>query len=132
MKKIILFGSIFLVANIANAQSYDLHSPGGVVRVHFSLNKKGEAGYQVFFKNREIIKPSSMGFELKESYSLKKIPDLVNNFLVSNVDSVLMNETWNPVWGEVKTIRNNYRQYIFHLTEKDDLQRKLDIVFRLF
>ncbi len=132
MKKIILPALILIASQIADAQEYAIQSPHGIVSVNFSLNKKGQASYQGFYKTKKFIEPSGMGFELKESYGLKKLPDMKSNFLLSSVDSFLVNETWDPVWGEVKTIRNNYRQYIFHLTEKDDLQRKLNIIFRVF
>ena len=132
MKKVILV-CIFSATIIAiKAQNYTIQSSRSTVKAEFSINKKGEPEYKVYFKNNEVIKSSSMGFELKESPSLKDLPAMKDNFLVSSVDSSLVNETWQPVWGEVKTIRNNYRQYIFHLTEKEGQQRKLNIIFRVF
>lgn len=132
MKSIILIPVLFLFALSAKTQTYTIQSPHSILRAGFSVNKKGQLAYQVSYKNKEVIKSSSMGFDLKESPSLKELPPMKDNFAVSSVDSLLVNETWQPVWGEVKTIRNNYRQYVFHLIENDDLKRQLNIVFRVF
>ena len=129
MKKIIVISFLFALAKNINAQTYSIQSPHSIVRAEFSINEKGQPDYEVYFKGKAVIKSSSMGFELKENPSLKDMPPMKDNFAVSGVDSSLVNEIWQPVWGEVKTIRNNYRQYVFHLTEKDDLQRMLNIVF---
>ena len=132
MKKIIIV--LFLIAQVivTKSQTYTIQSPHSIIKAEFSLNKKGEPAYKVYFKNKEVIKSSSMGFELKENPSLKDMPAMKDNFLVSNIDSSLVNETWQPVWGEVKNIWNNYREYIFHLTEAENLQRKWNIIFRVF
>ena len=132
MKKIILIFFLFVITLTVTAQTYTIQSPHSIIKAEFSLNKKGEPDYKVYFKNKEVIRSSSMGFELKESPSLKDMPAIKDNFLVSSVDSSLVNETWQPVLGEIKNIRNNYREYIFHLVEADNLQRKLDITFRVF
>lgn len=132
MKKIILISYLCISAMVVKSQTYLIQSPHSIVSAEFSINKKGQPYYQVYFKDKAVIQSSSLGFELKESPSLKEMPAMKDNFLISGLDSSLINETWQPVWGEVKSIRNNYRQYVFHLTEKDDLQRKLDITFRVF
>ncbi len=132
MKKIIIISFLFVFTIAIKAQTYTIQSPHSIVKAEFSLNKKGQPEYQVYFKSKPVIQSSSMGFELKESPSLKDLLPMKDNFLVSSVDSSLVNETWQPVWGEVKTIWNNYRLYIFHLTETDNLQRKLNIIFRVF
>jgi hypothetical protein len=102
MKKIIAISFLFAIANFANAQIYNIQSPHSVVRAAFSLNKKGQPDYQVYFKDKEVIKSSSMGFELKESPSLKDFPPMKDNFLISSVDSSLINETWQPGLGRSK------------------------------
>lgn len=132
MKKIAFVCFILLSANLLSAQTFTISSPQGIVKAAFMLNKKGQPDYAVYYKNKEVIKPSSMGFKLKETASLKDIEPLKDNFIISSIDSTVVNEVWQPVWGEVKNIKNHYRQYIIHLTEKNDLQRKLDIIFRVF
>ena len=132
MKKIIIAAFLFAVTNNTDAQTYTIQSPHNIINATFLLNKNGQPHYAVYFNNKEVIKSSSMGFALKETYSVKGIQSIRDNFLVSSIDSSLVNETWQPVWGEVKNIKNNYRQYSIHLIEKTDLQRKLDIIFRVF
>ena len=132
MKKIIIAAFLFAFTNNIEAQTYTIQSPHNIIKATFLLNKNGQPHYAVYFNNKEVIKSSSMGFALKETYSVKGIQSIKDNFLVSSIDSSLVNETWQPVWGEVKNIKNNYRQYSIHLIEKTDLQRKLDIIFRVF
>lgn len=132
MNKFFLIFFIVLMSTTTNAQTYTIESPHSVIKAEFNLSRKGEPQYAIFYKDRTVIKPSSMGFELKENPSLKELPPMKDNFLISGIDSSLVNETWQPVWGEVKMIRNNYRQYIFHLIEKDGRQRSLNIIFKVF
>ncbi len=132
MKKIIIAAFLFAFTNNIKAQTYTIQSPHNIIKATFLLNKNGQPHYAVYFNTKEVIKSSSMGFALKETYSVKGIQSIKDNFLVSSIDSSLVNEIWQPVWGEVKNIKNNYRQYSIHLIEKTDLQRKLDIIFRVF
>lgn len=132
MIKKIFFICFLLSAHVTRSQTYTIHSPNKGIRTEVSLNKKGDLKYAVYFKNRQVIKPSSIGFTLAETSSLKPLNSLKDEFSITGIDSSYINEVWQPVWGEVKNIRNNYRQFVFHLIEQGVQQRKLDIVFRVF
>jgi hypothetical protein len=41
-------------------------------------------------------------------------------------------ETWQPVWGETKNIRNHYEELVVHLLKPGSPDRLLDIIFRVF
>ena len=90
------------------------------------MNDKGEARYAVQYKEKHVIEPSRLGFVLIKRDSL------VENFSLLNTSESNVDEAWKPVWGEVKSIRNHYKQLIVRLQEKQDAHRLLNIVFRVF
>ena len=96
------------------------------VKVDFNLDNDGKPFYAVFFSGKLVIRPSRLGFKLKENLALE------SNFQLIKTDSATVDGTWQPVWGEVKQIRNHYKQLTFHLQQKDSLHLLLNIIFRVF
>lgn len=135
----LLFVSICFSVNCVFAQ--ELQSPDGSQILTFSVNTKGEPVYTLSYKDKEIVKPSKLGLELFSSKNvkfgeeIKKESDsknsLYNNFKIVNVQSSTFDETWQPVWGETKNIRNHYNEMIVTLTQKES-DRNMVIRFRLF
>ncbi|MBX7171517.1 MAG: glycoside hydrolase family 97 protein [Pyrinomonadaceae bacterium] len=110
-----------------SAFAQNLTSPNGNLSLNFKLNDSGEAVYQLSYKGKAVIKESKMGFEIKDQ------PDLKKGFKIIDTKTDAKDESWNPVWGEVKTIRNNYKELAVTLEQKGDkLTRKIMIRFRLF
>ncbi len=56
---------------------------------------------------------------------------LYDNFTLWAVTTNVFDENWQPVWGEVKSIRNNYNEMLVSLNQTTT-GRKLEIRFRLF
>ena len=71
-----------------------------------------------------MIKPSKLGLELKDD------PGLMDGFTLSDAKTSSFDETWEPVLGEVKQIRNNYNELAITLDQKAQ-DRKMVIRFRL-
>lgn len=125
MKKNILLLFAFLMAvNCVDAQ--ELKSPNGNFTMNFSLLNDGTPTYKLSYKNKEVIKQSKLGLELKKD---KK--SLLNDFLVSDSKTATFDETWKPVWGEVAQIRNHYNELAVTLNQKAT-DRIIIIRFRLF
>ena len=57
--------------------------------------------------------------------------DLIHNFQVIDTKTSSFDETWQPVWGEEKEIRNHYNEMEITLLQKET-ERKMIIRFRLF
>ncbi|TKC06572.1 glycoside hydrolase family 97 protein [Pedobacter polaris] len=125
MKKIfiIAFLSLFL-SNIVNAQQ--LKSPNGNLTMTFSLSNDGTPNYKLAYKNKEVIKSSKLGLELKNDKN-----SLLNNFSIIDTKTASFDENWTPVWGEVKTIRNHYNELAVTLSQATT-NRQVIIRFRLF
>lgn len=117
----VLMVSAFTVANGAET----LLSPGGQVKLEFNIAEGGIPTYQLWFKNKQVIKPSRLGLELKKGKSL------MNGFSQTRVERSTFDETWQPVWGEEKSIRNHYNEMAVTLNQADP-GRQIIIRFRLY
>ena len=100
MKKILFIFSFIIFAVQINAQ--ELKSPNGNITLLFELNSNGSPTYKLNFKNKEVIKTSKLGLELKNDKQ-----SLLTDFSITKTQTFAFNEDWSPVWGELKTIKNN-------------------------
>lgn len=103
----------------------ELASPDKSVKVRFEL-ASGVPTYSVAFNGAPIINDSKLGFLLKDSVSLN------SGFEITSVSYDSLDETWEQPWGEVKSIRNNYRSATFNLAQVGEQKLKLAIEFRVF
>ena len=131
MKKlnIILFSLIMTVA----AMAQEIKSPDGNVRVNFFLDN-GRAMYEMSYKNKAVVKPSGLGLQLlKNKKASKKFDetDLMDGFAIKDVATSSFDETWQPVWGETKNIRNNYNEMAVTLYQAS-AQRTILVRFRVY
>lgn len=120
--------SLAAIATSCGASSKQtVESPDGNVKLNFELSDKGVPTYSVSFENEEIIKPSTMGFELKDA------APMLAGFKVDGVSKDSGDETWVPVWGENDSIRDHYNALTVNLSQQvGDTLRKLDIQFRVY
>ena len=107
------------------AMAGSIISPNGQLQLNFSVNPQGEPVYELFYKGKAVIKPSKLGLELKND------PGLMNGFTLTDTQTSTFDETWEPVWGEVKQIRNHYNEMAVTLNQKAQ-DRNIIIRFRLF
>ena len=121
--KLACFLLVLFISSTAMAES--ITSPNGQLQLNFSVNDQGEPVYALFYKGKAVINPSKLGLELKND------PGLMNGFTLADVKTVTLDETWEPVWGEVKKIRNHYNELAVTLNQKAQ-DRNMIIRFRLF
>lgn len=127
MKTIFTKLACFLLALFMSgaAMAESITSPDGQLRLNFSVNPQGEPVYELSYKGKAVIKPSKLGLELKND------PGLMNGFTLAGTETPTFDETWEPVWGEVKQIRNHYNEMAVTLNQKAQ-DRNIIIRFRLF
>lgn len=123
MKPIRFFVLLMFVSQFAMAQT--LQSPNQQLKMRFSLSAAGEPVYQLTYKTKAIIKPGKLGLQLNGADALQA------NFTLSKIDSLKHDSTWQPAWGEVKSIRNQYNELVVTLQQKVT-ERIMIIRFRLF
>ena len=69
--------------------------------------------YSLTYKGKTVIKPSHLGLELaRDKHASKGLQetDLMDGFVVEETLTSSFDETWEPVWGETKQIRNHYNE----------------------
>ena len=115
----------FLLAGfafVANAEV--VKSPDGKVAVDFDV-KNGVPTYSMTFDGKTVIKPSTLGLELVDA------PDLMDGFRLKDTETSEFDETWQPVWGETRDIRNHYNELLACL-EQPETGRLMNIRFRIY
>ena len=133
------------LAFCANAQK--LTSPDGNLVMNFSLNEQGAPVYNLTYKEKAVIKPSTLGLELKREDPEKKTDfewtemkdkagvdkrtNLMTGFKIKDTRTSTFDETWRPVWGEESEIRNHYNELEVTLDQPMN-NRYIVIRFRLF
>lgn len=122
MKKQLLFILILLLSVSIKAE--EIKSPNGKFTLNFEV-KNGVPVYKLQMNDKPVIKESKLGLELKD------IESLLDGFELSKTDKSTFDETWKPVWGEVKEIRNHYNEMLVTLTQ-NSTDRTMLIRFRLF
>ena len=123
MKKHILL-SLFLSLWSLLIFAQSIQSPNGNVKLDFDL-VDGKAVYQLSFKNKEVVKPSRLGFEIKNQ------PTLMDGFRLVSTKTDSFDEYWVPVWGEESKIRNQYNELEVTINQTST-DRTLVIRFRVF
>lgn len=116
----------FFLLGTLPASAQQIQSPDGKLSLSFELTSSGEPVYQLSFGEKAVIKKSKLGIELKDQ------PSFTNGFTIVKADRSQTDETWEPVWGEVKQIRNNYRELAVTLRQESIKNRTMIIRFRLF
>lgn len=122
----IRFIVLFLLLGALPVTAQTIYSPNKKLGLTFSLTSNGEPLYELSAGLKKVILPSKLGLELKD------LPPFLKDFTISKVDTSSFDETWKPVWGEVKQIRNYYTELKVTLEQKNVTDRQLIITFRLF
>ena len=124
-----------------------LQSPDGVMEMTFHLTEDGTPQYALKYDGKDVILPSDLGFQLRGTIkatelefnadgSIDKVDaqpetSFHDGFVLESVETASFDETWEPVWGEEKEIRNNYNELLVNLVQTST-DRKMSVRFRLF
>ncbi|MDR0962354.1 MAG: glycoside hydrolase family 97 protein [Mediterranea sp.] len=145
MRKILPFLASACLSVTAFAQQ-QLTSPDGNLNMTFAVNADGAPTYQLTYKNKVVLKPGTLGLELQKEDDTKTDFDwvdrrdlskldsktnLFNGFQLKDAQTATFDETWTPVWGEEKAIRNHYNELAVTLYQPAN-DRSMVIRFRLF
>ena len=123
MRAIFLFCCV-LFSGVSSAQTS--HLSNAAMHLSAGLTAEGRFVYTVNHGEQEVIKPSSLGFELSKPQVSLQV------FRLIKTDTSSFDQTWKPVWGEEDLIRNNYKEAVFHLEDKSGSGILINIIFRVF
>jgi hypothetical protein len=127
MRKLLLAALLLTGSYGASAQATTpLSARLDKVSLTFTLGPDGRPSYAVAYGPKPVITPSRLGLSFADGKGFDG-PLVLEGSEVKAVD-----ETWQPVWGEVKSIRNHYQQLKVHLRQPAADGRRLDLVFRVF
>ena len=102
----------------------EVTSPSGEMKLTFTL-RDSKPYYSVSFRGKPVIKPSRLGYELHNAESL------LEGFTQTGEKTSTFDETWTPVWGENKTIRNHYKELLVDLIQ-EKTGRVMNLRFRVY
>ncbi|GAB3762604.1 glycoside hydrolase family 97 protein [Spirosoma pomorum] len=101
-------------------------SPNRSIAVMVRQAASGSVTYQVNYKGQPILAPSGLGFV----FSKPKVS--LSQFNIVAMDSSAHDDTWQPVWGETKTIRDQYKELAVTLQDKSSSGIQVRVRFRVF
>ena len=102
----------------------EVTSPNGEMKLTFTL-RDSKPYYSVSFRGKLVIKPSRLGYELHNA------ENLLEGFTQTGEKTSTFDETWTPVWGENKTIRNHYKELLVGLIQ-EKTGRVMNLRFRVY
>jgi hypothetical protein len=120
------FTALFLLIGFFSIQAQTLQSPDKNLELKFSLTSSGVPIYELSYKNKAVIKSSNLGIETVD------VPSFTTGFSIKDSKTTTFDETWQPVWGEEKNIRNHYNELSVTIEQKSVQNRYITIRFRLF
>ena len=120
MKRILFLAAVLLVAACGPkapkmpADAVVLRSPDGQLELKFAV-VDGVPEYTLDRAGKAVILPSRLGYDLLDAKE-----DLDGGFTLTGTSFGSLDETWEPVWGEEASIRNNYNELLVTLEQKPE------------
>ena len=138
-KRLLFVAAAAALSVSVSAQS--LHSPDGNLELRFAIAEGGVPTYSLSYRDREVVRPSALGFEfVEDAYATfgdfnskheTRVFPMNRGFVSLGSEQSSFDETWTPVWGENAEIRNNYNEMLVRL-RRDDRGYLMNIRFRLY
>lgn len=100
-------------------------SPDGNLRLTADVDSQGHPCYSLSYKGRTVVSDSRLGISGKQA-------DMTSGFSVEGSDTLSVDRTWQPVWGEYANVRDNFRELEMRLVKDADKGQKMTLRFRVF
>ncbi|MBQ8464064.1 MAG: glycoside hydrolase family 97 protein [Prevotella sp.] len=136
MKRLLYFFTFlpFYIFTFLPLSAAEVASPNKNIVLKFEVDAQGRPTYEVTYKGKAVVLPSHLGLELaKDKHASKglKETDLLQGFTLKSEQTAEFDETWQPVWGETRDIRNHYVEYVAVLQQQTE-QREMRLRFRVY
>lgn len=99
-------------------------SPSGNIVLNFDVDPSGTPVYSIDYKGKQLVAPGKLGIVADET-------SFADGFHIVSTDTITVDRTWEPVWGEYSEIRDNFRELAVNL-EATDPARQMTLRFRVF
>ena len=124
MRRFFMLMCLVCLGLAGRVQASEVTSPNGEMKLTFTL-RDSKPYYSVSFRGKPVIKPSRLGYELHNAESL------LEGFTQTGEKTSTFDETWTPIWGENKTIRNHYKELLVGLIQ-EKTGRVMNLRFRVY
>ena len=124
MRRFFMLMCLVCLGLAGRVHASEVTSPNGEMKLTFTL-RDSKPYYSVSFRGKPVIKPSRLGYELHNA------ENLLEGFAQTGEKTSTFDETWTPVWGENKTIRNHYKELLVNLIQ-EKTGRVMNLRFRVY
>lgn len=117
--------SLLLAAGAASAA--EIASPSGDFRLTVDVDAAGTPFYSLDYKGNALVARSALGLVADEMA-------FDSGFVITGTDTLSVDRSWTPVWGEYSTVRDHFRELAVNLESAsgNGPERKMTLRFRLF
>ena len=120
--KVLIILSIISLVSCSKQDEFLLSSPNEELRITINNNT---STFSVIYDQDTILKQSAIGLTIDGiNYS--------ENVSYSDFAKTEFDETWSTVIGKQTTVRNQYNEYTFSVSNPKDKQEAYEIIFRLY
>ncbi|MDE7160075.1 MAG: glycoside hydrolase family 97 protein [Muribaculaceae bacterium] len=124
MKHTLILTLLSLAGVLGANASRSISSPSGELLLTVDVDGEGRPFYSLDYKGKSLVKESRLGLTADEL-------DLTRGFGIASVDTVTVDRSWTPVWGEYDNVRDHFREMAVNLTGEEPA-RDLTVRFRVF
>ncbi len=122
MRKILF--TLILISGLVAQAAVGITSPSGDIALTFDLASGGVPVYSIDYKGKTLVVPSRLGLKADETV-------MADGFTIAGIDTVTVDRTWQPVWGEYSEVRDHFRELAVKL-KADEPKREMTVRFRVF
>ena len=141
MKKYILVLTLYSLFFIPAFAVEKVESPSLNLTAYFDI-ENGRPVYWLLHKGDTVLRKSHLGLQLRgeknrsefnsfDAQAATNAQGLMSGFVLTGSERHHFDETWQPVWGEERSIRNCYNEMLVTLKQPEK-DRSIQICFRLY
>ncbi|MDE5876169.1 MAG: glycoside hydrolase family 97 protein [Muribaculaceae bacterium] len=116
--------SLAMLTGAMNMAAVGITSPSGDLRLDVDVDASGVPIYTLEYKGKTIVAPSRLGLKADETA-------FTDGFRIEDIDTVTVDRTWQPVWGEYSDVHDHFKELAVNL-KADNPERLMTVRFRVF
>lgn len=119
--------AVLVTCKVKGAEDVRMFSPDGKIELVFSKEAtSSEYLYSVMYEGEQIITPSSLGFLLDNEINI------LDGAKLASIEKTAKDETWEPVYGEKNTYRDNYNELRINFKKNAPFNEAFTVQFRAY
>ena len=115
-----LLATLPLVASLSAQKPTTLHSPDGRIEATLTVDECGTPRYTLHFGDEQLIDNAPLGIVTSEE-------NMREGMKLRGVEYTTADTSWEPVWGQYATIRDNYNAMSVELRSKQRTTLYIDM-----